>query len=101
MNMIFNKPERIKNNKNLKNLRKRVGLVFQFPEYQLFEETIAKDIGFGPKNFEYSDEEAEKMAKEALNLVALITNILLNICRNTLINDIKINKIKFILLSLK
>ena len=42
-----------------------------------------------------------QLAKEALNLVALITNILLNICKNTLINDIKINKIKFILLSLK
>ena len=42
-----------------------------------------------------------QLAKEALNLVALITNILLNICRNTLINDIKINKNKFILLSFK
>jgi len=42
-----------------------------------------------------------QLAKEALNLVALITNILLNICRNTLINDIKINKSKFILLSFK
>lgn len=38
-------------NKNLKELRKQVGLVFQFPEYQLFEETIEKDIAFGPKNF--------------------------------------------------
>ena len=46
-----------KKNKNLKSLRKRVGLVFQFPEYQLFEETIAKDIAFGPKNFGVSEEE--------------------------------------------
>ena len=37
--------------KNLKALRKQVGLVFQFPEYQLFEETILRDVAFGPKNF--------------------------------------------------
>lgn len=42
---------------HLKSLRKDVGLVFQFPEYQLFEETILKDIAFGPKNFGASEEE--------------------------------------------
>ena len=57
--------------KNLKELRHQVGLVFQFPEYQLFEETVLKDVAFGPKNFGISEEEAEKKAKEALKLVGL------------------------------
>ena len=56
---------------NIKELRKGVGLVFQFPEYQLFEETILKDVSFGPKNFNYTNEEAEEMAKEALELVGI------------------------------
>ena len=55
----------------LKPLRKKAGLVFQFPEYQLFEETILKDIIFGPKNFGMSEEEAIEVAKETLNLVGL------------------------------
>lgn len=55
----------------LKPLRKKAGLVFQFPEYQLFEETIGKDIVFGPKNFGMSEDEAIKIAKEMLNLVGL------------------------------
>lgn len=55
----------------LKPLRKKAGLVFQFPEYQLFEETILKDIVFGPKNFGISEEEAILKAKEALKLVGL------------------------------
>ena len=58
-------------NKNLKELRKQVGLVFQFPEYQLFEETIEKDIAFGPKNFGIDEEEAHKIAKDMLDLVGL------------------------------
>ncbi len=58
-------------NKNLKPLRKKVGIVFQFPEAQLFEETIAKDIAFGPKNFGVTDEEAEKLVRELLPLVGL------------------------------
>ncbi len=57
--------------KNLKPLRKEVGLVFQFPEYQLFEETISKDIAFGPKNFGLSEEEANNKAKTMLHLVGL------------------------------
>ncbi|MEF9967363.1 MAG: energy-coupling factor transporter ATPase [Longicatena sp.] len=57
--------------KKLKSLRKEVGLVFQFPEYQLFEETILKDIIFGPKNFGVSEEEAIKKAREVLKLVDL------------------------------
>jgi len=57
--------------KQLKELRKKVGLVFQFPEYQLFEETIAKDIAFGPKNFGVCEEEALAKAKEVLSVVGL------------------------------
>ncbi len=57
--------------KGLKALRGRVGLVFQFPEYQLFEETVLKDVSFGPKNFGVSEEEAEKKARAALKLVGL------------------------------
>lgn len=58
-------------NKNLKPIRKKVGIVFQFPEAQLFEETVAKDIAFGPKNFGVSEEEARKLAAEYLVLVGL------------------------------
>lgn len=58
-------------NKGLKTLRKRVGIVFQFPEAQLFEETVGKDIAFGPKNFGMSEEEALERAKELLPLVGL------------------------------
>lgn len=59
------------NNKNLKALRKRVGIVFQFPESQLFEETIAKDIAFGPMNFGVSKEDAMAIVKRVLPLVGL------------------------------
>lgn len=59
------------NNKNLKFIRKKVGIVFQFPESQLFEETIAKDIAFGPMNFGVSEAEALELAKETLPLVGL------------------------------
>ncbi|MFD2307899.1 energy-coupling factor ABC transporter ATP-binding protein [Enterococcus termitis] len=59
------------NNKNLKPIRKKVGIVFQFPEAQLFEETVEKDIAFGPKNFGITDEEGKRLAKEMLNLVGL------------------------------
>ena len=55
----------------LKMLRKKAGLVFQFPEYQLFEETIEKDIIFGPINFGISEDEAKQIAKEVINIVGL------------------------------
>lgn len=55
----------------LKLLRKKAGLVFQFPEYQLFEETIEKDIIFGPTNFGMSEEEAKERAVKVLKLVGL------------------------------
>ena len=62
-----------KQNKNVKlnPLRERVGLVFQFPEYQLFEETVLKDIIFGPMNFKVSKEEAEERAKTVIKQVGL------------------------------
>ncbi len=60
-----------KKTKELKKLKKYAGLVFQFPEYQLFEDTVIKDVMFGPKNFGIKEEEAMKVAKEALNLVGI------------------------------
>lgn len=56
---------------SLKALRKKTGLVFQFPEYQLFEETIEKDIMFGPVNFGVDEQTAKKQAKKALEIVGL------------------------------
>ena len=53
-------------NKNLKEIRKQIGLVFQFPEYQLFEETVLKDVMFGPMNFGKTKEEAEEIAIKTL-----------------------------------
>ncbi len=51
--------------------RKRVGLVFQYPEYQLFEETVKKDIAYGPKNMKLDPEEIEARVKDAMRLVGL------------------------------
>ncbi|MBT2575702.1 energy-coupling factor ABC transporter ATP-binding protein [Bacillus sp. ISL-51] len=65
-----------KKNKDLKALRKKVGIVFQFPEHQLFEETVLKDISFGPINFGVKKEAAERKAKEMLQLVGLPAEIL-------------------------
>lgn len=55
--------------KGLKQLRKNVGLVFQFPEYQLFEETILKDVAFGPRNFGASEKQSLELAKKYLKIV--------------------------------
>ena len=63
-------------NKDLKPLRKKVGIVFQFPEAQLFEETVEKDIAFGPKNFGVSEEEALKIAAEVVKTVGLPEEVL-------------------------
>lgn len=60
-----------KKNKKIKQLRKHVGLVFQFPEYQLFEETVEKDVAFGVKNFGANDEVALQKAHEAILSVGL------------------------------
>ncbi|MFD1430672.1 energy-coupling factor ABC transporter ATP-binding protein [Lacticaseibacillus mingshuiensis] len=64
------------NNKNLKPLRQKVGMVFQFAENQLFEQTVAKDIAFGPKNFGASDDEAAALAKQMVTLVGLPEEVL-------------------------
>lgn len=60
-----------KKTKGLKNLKKYAGMVFQFPEYQLFEETVLKDVAFGPKNFGDNEEVAIAKAKAALALVGI------------------------------
>lgn len=56
---------------NLREIRQKVGLVFQYPEYQLFEETVYKDIAFGPRNLKLSDEEVEARVMKAMELVGL------------------------------
>ena len=58
-------------NKDIRKIRKQVGLVFQFAENQIFEETVLKDVAFGPQNFGVSEEEAEKIAREKLALVGI------------------------------
>lgn len=57
--------------RDIKRIRKQIGLVFQFPEYQLFEETIEKDIMFGPVNFGESKEAAKELAKKYIKVVGL------------------------------
>lgn len=55
----------------MRDIRRRVGLVFQYPEYQLFEETVTKDVAFGPENLGLSAEETDVRVREALELVGL------------------------------
>lgn len=55
----------------MRDIRCKVGLVFQYPEYQLFEETVAKDVAFGPSNLGLSEEEVDAGVKEAIELVGL------------------------------
>lgn len=52
-------------------VRRRVGLVFQYPEYQLFEETVAADVAFGPKNLGLSEDEVNSRVRDAIELVGL------------------------------
>lgn len=68
---FVNAADKKKRDKKTKPLRKNVGLVFQFPEYQLFEETVEKDVAFGPKNFGDSKEVALEKAHQALLDVGL------------------------------
>ena len=56
---------------NLTEIRKRVGIVFQYPEYQLFEETVEKDIAFGPGNLGLDDEEISKRVRKSMEAVGL------------------------------
>ena len=64
-------------NPKLAPIRKKIGFVFQFPEYQLFDETVLKDIMYGPKNFGYSEEEAKKAAiqiAKRLNITEILNS---------------------------
>lgn len=63
--------------KKIRSVRFRVGMVFQYPEYQLFEETVLKDIMFGPKNMGLSDEEAKERAYEAARFTDLKEELLM------------------------
>lgn len=69
--VIVNETRIDKDSKNLKSVRQQVGLVFQYPEHQLFEETVEKDIAFGPKNLGLPQEEVNNRVREALQLVGL------------------------------
>src|SRR3954462_9055544 len=60
-----------KKNKQLRKVRQKVGIVFQFPEHQLFDETVLKDIMFGPMNFGVPEEEARQRAIELVRLLGL------------------------------
>lgn len=65
----------ITSKKDLKDIRREVGIVFQYPEHQLFEETIYKDIAFGPSNLGLSDDEIKTRVLEAMKTVGLDVNI--------------------------
>ena len=70
--LLKNKDKTIrKENKRYSKLKKKVGMVFQFPEYQLFSETVLKDVMFGPKNFGFNEEEAKERAIKALQDVGI------------------------------
>lgn len=64
------------NPKKIRNVRFKVGMVFQYPEYQLFEETVYKDISFGPKNMGLSDEEIDKRVRTSAEFVGLKEELL-------------------------
>ena len=65
-----------KKNPKMKEIRKQVGFVFQFPEYQLFEETVLKDIMFAPKNFGQTEEQAKQSAIDAANILKIDSELL-------------------------
>ncbi|MEZ0537396.1 energy-coupling factor transporter ATPase [Caldicellulosiruptoraceae bacterium PP1] len=65
-----------KDKNKLKEIRRKVGLVFQYPEYQLFEETVYKDIAFGPNNLGMPREEIERIIKELINLLEIPEELL-------------------------
>ena len=69
--VLFNGEDIFAEGYDLRRLRGKVGLVFQYPEYQLFEETVLKDVCFGPKNMGYPDEECKARAEAALKSLGL------------------------------
>ncbi len=70
-NIIIDGKDITKQGISMRDIRRRVGLVFQYPEYQLFEETVAKDVAFGPKNLGLSEAEVESRVREALEMVRI------------------------------
>ena len=70
-NVLLDGKDIWENPKEIGKVRFRVGLVMQYPEYQLFEETVAKDVAFGPKNLGLSQEEIDERVREAIELVGL------------------------------
>ncbi len=74
--VIFDGKDIWEENKNIRSMRFAVGLVMQYPEYQLFEETVAKDIAFGPKNMGLEQEEIDKRVVHYSELVGLSSDIL-------------------------
>lgn len=69
--ILINKVDITDKNLNLTDIRKKVGVVFQYPEYQLFEETVEKDIAFGPSNLGLEEEEIRKRVKTSMESVGL------------------------------
>ena len=69
--IYFNGEDIYSENSDMRRLRSKVGLVFQYPEHQLFEVDVLSDVCFGPKNQGLSQEEAEKRAREALRMVGI------------------------------
>ena len=69
--ILINKVDITDKNLNLTDIRKKVGVVFQYPEYQLFEETVEKDIAFGPSNLGLEEEEIRKRVKTCMEAVGL------------------------------
>ncbi len=74
--VLFNGTDIWADKKNLRQVRFQVGLVFQYPEYQLFEETVGKDIAFGPINMGLSQEEIQRRVQRAMEMVELPTSYL-------------------------
>jgi len=72
--IIINGADIAKGGVMTRDVRRRVGLVFQYPEYQLFEESVYKDVAFGPLNLGMTSEEADKCVREAIELVGLDYN---------------------------
>ncbi len=68
---IYVEGVRLEKKTNLKSIRQKIGVVFQFPENQLFGETVYEDVAFGPRNLGLSEEEVERCVKESLTLVGL------------------------------
>lgn len=69
--LIVDEIDLSKKKPDLQSLRKKVGMLFQYPEYQLFAETVREDVMFGPLNFGFSKEDAEEHARQAISLVGL------------------------------